>query len=54
MLGHEQPMWQGLKPETIAHKARGNTPLLETGEMRASIEFTAPVHDGSDIVGYVD
>ena len=46
MIGHEQPMWQGLKPETIARKARGNTPLLETGELRASIEMTRAASRG--------
>ncbi len=53
MMGHEQPFWQGLKPETIARKAHGNTPLLETGELRASIEMTAPLNEGGEIVGYV-
>jgi hypothetical protein len=53
MLGHEQPFWQGLKPETIARKAHGNTPLLETGEMKASIEMTAPLNENGEIVGYV-
>lgn len=53
MIGHEQPLWPSLKPETIAHKARGNTPLLETGEMRASIQITAPVDEDGAVVGYV-
>ena len=53
MLGHPQPFWAPLKPETIAHKAKGNTPLLETGEMKRSIEITAPVHEGRETVGYV-
>jgi len=30
--------WTPLAPSTIAHKAMGDTPLLETGEMRDSIE----------------
>lgn len=30
--------WAPLKPETIARKVNGDTPLLETGEMRDSIE----------------
>jgi hypothetical protein len=30
--------WEPLKPETVARKARGDTPLLETGELRDSIE----------------
>jgi hypothetical protein len=29
--------WTPLKPETIARKATGDSPLLETGEMRDSI-----------------
>ena len=37
-IGHEHSSWPPLKPETIARKAHGNTPLLETGEMRASIK----------------
>ncbi len=53
MIGHEQPMWEGLKPETIARKKRGNTPLLETGELRASIEMSAPHRQGDTVVGYV-
>jgi phage gpG-like protein len=32
--------WEDLKDETIARKANGNTPLLETGEMRDSYERT--------------
>jgi len=53
MIGHEQPYWPELKPETIARKAHGNTPLLETGELRRSIEYTAPLHEGGAVVGYV-
>lgn len=53
MLGHEQPFWPSLKPETIEHKARGNTPLLESGALRGSIEWTAPVHEGGEVAGYV-
>lgn len=40
-IGKQHELWQPLKPETIARKLRGNTPLLETGEMRDSIEWTA-------------
>ncbi len=43
MMGHEQPIWPALKPETIARKAKGNTPLLESGALRASIEVSGPV-----------
>jgi hypothetical protein len=34
MIGHEQPFWPALQPETIERKDHGNTPLLETGELR--------------------
>ena len=44
--------WPPLKPETIARKARGDTPLLETGDMRDSIEHT--VQDKSGFVGSND
>lgn len=42
-IGHYQgaagpfAAWAPLKPETIARKANGDTPLLETGDMRDSI-----------------
>ncbi len=36
-LGTYQEGWPALKPETIASKAHGDTPLLETGHMRDSI-----------------
>jgi hypothetical protein len=41
-MGHPQPQWPALKPSTIAHKMTGNSPLLETGRMKDSIEITAP------------
>jgi phage gpG-like protein len=53
MMGHPQPFWLALEPETIERKANGNTPLLETGELRASIKITAPVRVGGEVVGYV-
>ena len=40
--------WTPLQSETVARKANGDTPLLETGELRASIEWTAEKD-----VGYV-
>ena len=40
--------WTALKPETVARKANGDTPLIETGEMRDSIE-----HQVRDHIGYV-
>ena len=36
-LGTYQEGWAPLKPETIARKATGDSPLLETGKMRDSI-----------------
>jgi hypothetical protein len=53
LIGHENPFWPALKPETIARKAHGNTPLLETGSMRDSIEWDAPHHDGNVTYGDV-
>jgi HK97 gp10 family phage protein len=44
--------WTPLKPETVARKARGDTPLLETGELRDSIQHTV-VREGIEVVGYV-
>lgn len=38
-LGNYQNGWAPLKDETIARKARGDTPLLETGKMRDSIGY---------------
>lgn len=55
--GEYQPGWAPLKPETIAQKATGDSPLLETGEMRDSIEHTVQGRSGfvgsnSDIAVY--
>ena len=41
--------WPALKPETIARKATGDSPLLETGAMRESIEHE--VHGRSAFIG---
>jgi len=51
-LGHYHRGWPRLQPETIARKATGDSPLLETGEMRDSIEHTV-VREGREIHGYV-
>ena len=40
VIGEGYADWPALKPETLARKFY-NTPLLETGEMRASIEWHA-------------
>jgi hypothetical protein len=44
--------WTPLKPETVARKARGDTPLLETGELRDSIQHVVG-REGTEVVGYV-
>jgi hypothetical protein len=44
--------WTPLEPETVARKAGGDTPLLETGELRASIEHVVG-REGAEVVGYV-
>ena len=49
VIGTYEYNWPPLKPETVARKANGDTPLLETGEMRESIERT--VQDKSAFVG---
>jgi HK97 gp10 family phage protein len=42
-LGTYQAGWPPLKPETIARKATGDSPLLETGAMRNTIaEHASP------------
>jgi hypothetical protein len=38
VIGEGYPEWPALQPETLARKMR-NTPLLETGELRPSIEW---------------
>lgn len=40
VLGTYDYGWTPLQEATIAHKAHGDTPLLETGEMRLSIKYT--------------
>ncbi len=57
LIGHEQPEWPPLDESTIAEKQRLGypvpAPLLRTGEMRDSIQWEAPEHDGDDTVGWV-
>jgi hypothetical protein len=48
LIGVPHDFWPPLSPETLKRKDGVNTPLLETGEMRDSIEWTA---EGK--VGYV-
>jgi hypothetical protein len=44
--------WPPLEPETIARKAGGDTPLLETGELRDSIGHVVG-REGGEVVGFV-
>lgn len=46
VLGTYEYGWPRLKPATIARKKNGDTPLLESGEMRGSIEHTVQPHEG--------
>jgi hypothetical protein len=52
VLGTYAYKWPELKPETIAHKATGDSPLLETGDLRASISHFV-TEEGKETVGYV-
>jgi phage gpG-like protein len=45
VIGEGYPEWPALSPETLAHKM-GKGPLLETGELRASIEWNAEGNQG--------
>jgi phage gpG-like protein len=45
VIGEGYPEWPALSPETLAHKM-GSGPLLETGELRASIEWNAEGNEG--------
>jgi hypothetical protein len=50
-LGTYQEGWAQLKPETIASKATGDSPLLETGHMRDTIShFVNPVSVVMEVV----
>ena len=40
LIGTYDAGWPALKPKTVARKAHGDTPLLETGAMRDSIHHT--------------
>jgi phage gpG-like protein len=45
VIGEGYPEWPALSPETLARKMM-NTPLLETGELRASIEWNSHGNEG--------
>jgi HK97 gp10 family phage protein len=59
VIGHyrEGYGWPQLAPATQADRVRkgfpANEPLLRTGSLRESIEWTAPLHEGAEVVGYV-
>jgi hypothetical protein len=46
VIGEGYPEWPALSPETLAKKMM-NTPLLETGELRASIEWQSHGLEGA-------
>jgi phage gpG-like protein len=46
VIGEGYPEWPALQPETLAHKM-GKGPLLETGELRASIEWNSSGNEGA-------
>jgi phage gpG-like protein len=46
VLGTHDYNWPQLQPETIARKVRGDTPLLETGKLRDSIEWNSYGNEG--------
>jgi len=48
LIGVPHSFWPPLQPKTLRRKDGVNTPLLETGELRDSIEWTA-----EETVGYV-
>jgi phage gpG-like protein len=48
LIGTHDAGWPALKPETIARKATGDSPLLETGELRDSIQ-----HNSSPTVAHI-
>jgi phage gpG-like protein len=43
--GEYQTGWPALQPATIARKATGDSPLLETGELRDSIVHNSDEHE---------
>jgi phage gpG-like protein len=46
VVGEGYPVWPALRPETLARKMMA-TPLLETGELRASIEWQSHGLEGA-------
>jgi phage gpG-like protein len=57
--GEYQPGWSPLAESTIAHKATGDSPLLETGALRDSLQHTVEGHSGfvgsdSDVATFME
>src|SRR4051812_7279553 len=50
-LGHYQSGWPPLKPDTIAHKATGDSPLLERGQLRDSLKHNVSLGPAEGYVG---
>jgi phage gpG-like protein len=46
MIGAPQAGWAPLSPETLKRKDGVNTPLLESGELRSSIEWNSDATEG--------
>src|SRR5260370_20519817 len=44
-IGHTHDAWAALAPSTLAKKS-ANTPLLETGELRDSIQYVVSGNEG--------
>jgi hypothetical protein len=53
-LGPLYGRWPSLQPATIKHKATGDSPLLETGALRASIGYTVDDDDHVVVIGTND
>jgi hypothetical protein len=51
VLGTHDYGWPALAPSTIAKKAKGDTPGLETGEMKDSIQYTMSTRGNEGWVG---
>lgn len=46
--------WAKLKPDTVANKVNGDTPLLETGELRNSYKITSLGENAREIGSNLD
>lgn len=53
LIGTYEAGWPALSPYTVERKATGDSPLLETGELRDSIEHTVVINKGVGMHAYV-